>query len=262
MQQPFFTVSLFFIILFSVCASHPSNLRHRPDCTENCLQRGGTFGDICVNCAPGYFLTSQGACESCDQQCQLCQGPLETECLSCKSELSNLIDGRCQLIARNLQTANITLPNNSFSPFENYLVYYEWTNDSNQTASIDFYFVYSGKHWFGLGFGTQMEGADIMTVEFVNGQAVVNDRIGLGEFLPPLDTSQGGTSDDFLVEYSSNDTMNVIHVTRKQSTGDVDDFQLTGPGSYNMISACSPTPDVEYHDGNRTALTVTLAANQ
>jgi len=108
-----------------------------------------------------------------------------------------------------------------------------------------------------------MAGADIMTVEFVNGQAVVNDRIGLGEFPPPLDTSQGGTSDVHLVEYSSNDTMNVVHVTRKLSTGDVNDFQLTGPGSYNMISAYSPTPDMQDHHigGDDTPFTANLTAN-
>jgi len=264
MNKPVSLLFLFFLIVSNVSASYnPSAhyIRQTRDCTENCLLCGGAFGDICIKCAPGYFSTSQGTCENCDQQCELCKGPSETDCLSCKSALSNIIDGRCHQAFRNLQTADIQLPGNSFAPFDTFQVYYQWTTDPTQTDSIDLYFVYPGQHWVGFGFGTQMKGADIITVEFINGQVVVTDRQGAGHSLPPSDISLGGTNDVQLVEYSSNSTINVIHVTRKLVTGDSLDFVLTGPGSYNIISAYSPTDDVESHmkGGNFTAVNVQMS---
>ena len=226
-------------------------------CPDNCIKCGGIFNDICVECQLGFYLTPQGTCESCNPLCQECKGPSSIECSTCKSELYYLIKGRCEHLARQLQNSNITFPSTgvALDNEANMKMYYTF----NDTL-IDFWFVYPGHHWFGIGFGTLMKNSDMIIIEVVNQAVVVTDRYCLGHVAPQLDTELGGTNDVELIEYSLDTTNTIVHIRRKQDTGDTKDFVIDGPRSYNLLWAITSSGTMEDHTdgGNDNVVQVTL----
>jgi hypothetical protein len=134
------------------------------------------------------------------------------------------------------------------------------TDNTTAPATIDLYLVFQGHHWFGLGFGTQMAGSDMIITEIVNDAIVVTDRYSPDHVPPELDINQGGTSDITLVESTMNETTIVVHVKRLQNTTDPLDFVFTGPGTYSWIWAYNPELTATFHDlgGNKGITMVTL----
>ncbi|KAL4480180.1 hypothetical protein ABPG74_020696 [Tetrahymena malaccensis] len=63
------------------------------DNQQYCLQCKSGFKlvnqtQICIkNCGIGYYLSDNNECLACDQTCQTCQGPKDTDCITCKSNL-------------------------------------------------------------------------------------------------------------------------------------------------------------------------------
>ena len=131
----------------------------------------------------------------------------------------------------------------------------------NQTTSlIHIYLKYTGKHWFGLGFGSKMKGTDMIIMEVVNKTVIVTDRYSTGYSTPKLDTDRNGTSDIKLKAYYIKSNTITVHLARNLDTKDVNDFKINGPGAQSMIWAWSPSPTIVTHDlgGDFGTVTVTL----
>ena len=134
---------------------------------------------------------------------------------------------------------------------------------SIEDAVLHMYLQYPGNHWFGLGFGKQIQGSDVIIIEIVNDAIIVSDCIGKGADpnVPENDTNFGGTEDVKLVEWSI-DKVNpaiTVHMTRKLNTGDINDFVIPGPGPEDLFWVWSDSPTIKnYVQANGTLNTVTL----
>lgn len=52
-------------------------------CTDiNCLSCSKDK-NTCEICNPSYYLSNEGSCSLCHQNCESCKGPLESDCLTC-----------------------------------------------------------------------------------------------------------------------------------------------------------------------------------
>ena len=119
----------------------------------------------------------------------------------------------------------------------------------DQTAGmIHIYLTYPGNHWFGIGFGSQMQGSDMIIIEIVNVSIIkVSDMISTGYTNPLLDTTFGGTEDVKLIQSSIQSGIVTVHLERKLNTGDINDFQISGAGPQQLIWAWSPTLTLNTH---------------
>jgi len=212
-----------------------------------------------VSCQPGYYVTDSQSCEPCSETCLDCED--SKSCTNCNTELYYLLNGKCETKIRNLQVTNITLPNTCITMNQNFTVCYTFNNDTNQT--MDFFMIYQGTHWFGLGFGTRMSGADMIISEIINNAIVVTSRYSPDHYLPPLKTALGGTNNVFLIDYILNSTTMVVHVNRQQNTSSPYDYDFQGPGNYSMIWAYNPNDTITDHHlgGNRGVVPVLLVGS-
>ena len=132
----------------------------------------------------------------------------------------------------------------------------------DQTAGlIHIYLTYPGKHWFGIGFGSRMKESDMIINEIVNNtKCQVSDRIALGYLTPVMDSTFGGTEDVNLIQCSIQNNIVTVHINRKLNTGDVNDFQINGPGMQPLIWAWSPSLTLDSHEngGSFGIMTVQL----
>eukprot|EP01017_Pseudomicrothorax_dubius_P027771 TRINITY_DN3240_c0_g1_i4.p2 TRINITY_DN3240_c0_g1~~TRINITY_DN3240_c0_g1_i4.p2 ORF type:complete len:111 (-),score=16.24 TRINITY_DN3240_c0_g1_i4:50-382(-) len=71
----------------------------------------------------------------------------------------------------------LTYPKNKYVLVNNTLELYWEIVDQNITFALK---LNSTKGWAGVGIGSSMTGADIITMELINGQIIINDRYSSG----------------------------------------------------------------------------------
>ena len=114
------------------------------------------------------------------------------------------------------------------------------------TDTIQFTITYSSVGWVGIGLGTRMAGADIITVEANGDDGVMKDRHALRNGIePPLDTVN-----NWVLKTVRNGSKNIYFITRKLNTGDTEDNIIVN-GTNNMIFAYGPTSTIKYHTSAR-----------
>eukprot|EP01017_Pseudomicrothorax_dubius_P027768 TRINITY_DN3240_c0_g1_i1.p1 TRINITY_DN3240_c0_g1~~TRINITY_DN3240_c0_g1_i1.p1 ORF type:complete len:169 (-),score=29.24 TRINITY_DN3240_c0_g1_i1:50-556(-) len=118
----------------------------------------------------------------------------------------------------------LTYPKNKYVLVNNTLELYWEIVDQNITFALK---LNSTKGWAGVGIGSSMTGADIITMELINGQIIINDRYSSGRGLPPLDTSRGGSNSVTLLESDITGGFIQARFTRNLNTTDASDVVIT-----------------------------------
>jgi len=148
-----------------------------------------------------------------------------------------------------------------------YTLYWSYDVTAN---TITIGIVAKGSGWVGIGFGSQMAGADIVIGSIgPTGISTANDYYSYGETTPQLDTTLGGT--DGLLAYNgqfeqtSNGPVTTLKFTRYIQSSDPYDHSLDvskSAGTSSIIVAFNPTSTaLDYHGINyREALQVNWAS--
>lgn len=101
------------------------------------------------------------------------------------------------------------------------------------TVTNDFH---DAHDWWGFGLNEdsdEMPGADLWVIF----ESSATDRVGITNGMPPLDTSNGGTSDIYSIMHTHVDDAHIISFYRELDTGDSNDVKLVEGKSYYLIWA-------------------------
>ena len=139
--------------------------------------------------------------------------------------------------------------------------YLYWTFNSNNTVTLALRWSTGG--YFALGFGTSMDGMDVIAAEKVNGSIILTDRYATTHDTPSTDEQLGGTNDVTLVAYILQDEegFSIMKLIRKLSTGDQYDYIISQKTVY-FCYAYSSSPTLEYHGDNKAVFTFDFIEGQ
>ena len=102
-----------------------------------------------------------------------------------------------------------------------------------------------------LGFGSSMNGMDVISAEFINNAIVINDRWSDSSTTPSLDSEIGGKNDLTLINFINSDSQGytVVKFNRAINTGDQYDYVIAQQ-KVTFCYAYSDQPTISYHGSN------------
>jgi len=239
-------------------------------CDSSCLSCSGSTSS-CTGCSSQFYLQNN-QCFECDASCLECNGSGPNQCLSCSNTSAILINNTCQnnQCPLSCNTSVCLLCNGNYSFQNGQCVldsiniltdltseiqvtndfYLYWRFNSNDTITMAFRWRTGG--FIGLGFGTAMNGMDVISAEYVNGQLMVFDRWADSTSTPNLDTDIGGTDDVNLIASLNSDSEGfaIVKFNRALNTGDRFDYVITQK-SVEFCFAYSDLQEISYHGNNK-----------